>query len=546
MKRIFLSGLCTLLCFSLLAQGTLEAEFAALINAVPSEITLSKSSFRQNLRVDPAKPYTLFVEQVEGEGRSQDLASAEINLAFVQRTGGGRASGGKLPVVIYADPASVLITNEDGELDYADEFELITNGVDNAREIEAIVARILPLARQAFERSANLPTDIPGLQKYLSERVVDVVAEDEKYIQTLKFGADGLATYTLGGSGNNELNAITEFIVGDLQELKTELKPRGGLLELRLLAREGREYVEVREADRKRFNRDLSLVFADYATAQLVNQAFRKLIPLAATRDAQATPKLSSVAQAATQLLATIGASPDAESSQSFTLQGCTAVHNLEERGSTNTKTESKFDFSDIDSTELELRARGSSIELLLSTHDRERYIAVLENGAPDGYQNSLGLKLAGPTAAKLALAAAEYLTEHCKGSQRKVDMSAAIALANVKRFAEGEDEQTLTAVPDKTCSYTLVLTERTGSRSTVTKYFFNLGDLDPRAVEIKISGTEVELEYGTRGSADLVEEVAADGDRSFEDQLTIRFASVENARVFQRSIETVMEGCAR
>ncbi len=530
------------------AQTTSGAGLATKLDAlqalVPTEVTAAKDLIDQKLSYEAATPYLLTVTQVEGTGKRVSTTVAKVNLALVRRVRIGDGRGSRLPVTVFGNAENILVGEPDGgRQSYEGEFDLLASNTDNARAIVALLEEILPLAKSKYEELSQMPADAPGLRAFIAERIHRVASGKDDYTQTLTFDeATGSGTLSLSGSGTREAKIETVFIVGDMQDRGIKLDNRSGLVTLTVPARSGREYVQVSEDGELSFDDEVVLRFDDYGEAQLVNDAFGKLIVLADERSKATASLFGTTASAGAALEAAFAKTDIIDTKQTFTGE-CAASLELSTSGRSSSLEVFDFHFADFDPRGVEVKPRKGYVSLVLNTRDKDPFVKHVEEGELKGFDRSAELRFSSALAARDALAAIEYLTEKCPPAVGKVSLADATASATIPRFGEGEDEQVF-AKADKECVYVLTLVERTGSKVKETQTTFSLKDLDPRASAVKVQGSKAYVNYGARRGERIIDVVRDGGDQRYEDELSIRFLDVQTAREFKAAFEEAINGC--
>ncbi len=526
------------------STADLIAKVEQLRALLPARVTAGREEIDQRLDFESATPYLITVSQTEGTSSRTETTVAKVNLALLRRVRVGDGRGLRLPVTVYGEGNNLLVGSEDGSrLRYQNAFDLLAADTDNARALVALIEEILPLAKAAYGAAAAIPADAAGLETFIAERVRPVAAGREDYTQALTFdGAEGTGTLKLTSAGVRSESSDVVFVVADLQDRGLRPEARGGLVTLTLPVRRGREYVQVDEGGEVSFGDEVVLRFGDYGDAQAVSEAFAKLIPLAVEqrRAPGSLPQSTSAAAAVLRAAFAKTSLPDAKQ----TIAGdCRATVELANAGRITSVETYDFNFADLDPRAIEVRGRRGYVSLVLNTRERDSYVKRTADGAVKGFDRNVELRLSSAPAARDAVAAVEYLAEHCPPAVAETSLADAVQSANVKDFGEGDAEQVL-AEADTECGYVLTLGERVGSRTRETQTTFSLRDLDPRSATLKVLGDGVFVGYGSRRGERLIDVVRDGGEQRYEDDVSVRFADVQSAREFMAAFAQAIEGC--
>lgn len=527
-------------------DGSLSAKLEALKALLPEEVQAGKDFVEQELEIDAEKPYVVTVTQTEGTGKRIDVAAARVNLALLRRVRFGSGRGDRLPVTLFAAEESIAVSDEDGDVKYVSDFDLLADDSDNARAIVALVDEILPLARAAYDAATGMPEGAEALRAFIAARVTDVDDGDDEYAQALAFDpADGTGTLTVAGSGNRDRESVYRFILADLQGRTAEIDARSGLVEVTLPALRGREYIELREEGELDFEKEVVFRFEDYDDALLVKASFAALIALADEARRAATASFGSAAEAYGALAAALARTEIPDVSQS--LEGeCAAVLTRTESGRATEEMRYDFAFGDVDGRTIGIDPGRGAIDMTLSVKGKEKYIRATEDGTSDGYVDDVELTFTSSTDAYAALQAAEYLAGNCPDPVESAPLSEGdlVRVANISQFPGNEDEQSLALDGGEACNYVLVFTERSGSKSEETETHLSLRDLDARQYDLDIRGDKVEVTFGTRRGERVIDVLEGDGDQEYKDEVAFRFADVLTARRFLAGMHAAIVGC--
>jgi len=548
MKNLFLLSIC--ICGALATGFAQDATLVALVEQLgtelPKAVPTTRNEVEQSLTYDEAAPYRITVTQVELARKRSEEVVAEINLGLVRRARTD-SERGSMGVMLTGFGTPIARITEDGEPEgYEEEFRLLAESPGDARSIEGILAKILPLAASQFEADNALPTDETALRGYISERIGEAAAADgDGYAQTLSFdAATQLSSLTREALDDGD-GATYNFYFSDLSARGISIDERSDLLELTVETDRGVDFIEEVETDGDRsFSDEVNLYFIDLQRAAQAKAALEALIPLASARVEAAQKQYPSTTEAASALTELVGAAQVLELEQSMS-GGCDAVVTAVESGRTVEEHIYSFSFSDLDARRSEISARRGALGLTVPTRRDDDLITHTEDGVPDGFADELALSFGDPAAARAARRAVTYLSETCSGDVAAPSQTEWLALLTLPELDEGETQQAA-SFGETPCDLLITQVEARGSRVEEMLYEVNLGDLDVRSIALSTRGSAVSLEVTTIREEELIRETEDGEDVQYTDELPLRVTGLKAAKQVRAGLEAMIEGCSR
>ncbi len=525
--------------------GALSSKLDRLVESVPTEILAGKDSYRQSVSYDDAAPYRLTVALEEDGGRGGE-SRAEVNLGLIARARTAASKRDRLPVLLATDGVASIQTFEDGEADgYVRDTEILSSGVDNAREIAALLTEILPLAKAAWEADAAVPDDTKALEGYLAERIGTVGDGRDVLEQRLTFGDEGSATLTISGPGNRDAETTYSFRMGDLQYRTLATSSRGDVVTLTADTRKGRGFIREVTADRSGFEDELELRFPDYDKALLSARALEKLIPIATAAAEKRLPTFADTA-AAFQELKTVAGRTEVENVKQHLTGGCVANLEVTESEDEVTKTNYGFDFADLEASTIAITPSRGAVLVEAGTKNRQDFVLSTEEGEDGRYTDKLTLRFADPVAAERAQLAVVTLAKTCPTAPAAPSLSATLALATARDIHGENNQQTFTQAGSGDCAVQLTLVETGRKSAEETVSTFNLSDLDPRSAEINVRSTTVSVTYSTVKREEIIKTLDNGADQRFTDAINFLLPDVQAAKRFAAGMESAIGGCSK
>ena len=179
---------------------------------------------------------------------------------------------------------------------------------------------------------------------------------------------------------------------------------------------------------------------------------------------------------------------------------------------------------------------RGDALRVMLLSPNTPS-VRLTDDGEPDGYEEEFGILASDVDNARAMEPLIAQLLPLAEGAYAE---ATAIPddLPALQEFLAGAVGETYDG--DDVYEQTLAFAETPGEatatvggsavRDELQRYAFRLGDLEPRQVEVDERGHAIEVTAATRRGADLVAHTDEDGEREFEDELTLYFPDYESA----------------
>ena len=190
---------------------------------------------------------------------------------------------------------------------------------------------------------------------------------------------------------------------------------------------------------------------------------------------------------------------------------------------------------------------------MVLNTNRAAEYIGHTENGELEDYEDELLLYFDSWDEAIIAEDVLKFLIEHFEEKMPDVEnlpaitLEEALALLKPKVGAvinRGDNyDQFLELLETETSTIKLTKVESDSKKSTEFIFEFSTIDLNKRSIDVKVSGSRVWAELGTKSSEKLVK-VYEDGQvQNYRDDVEIETAEIESAKdivaIFKRLVES-------
>jgi hypothetical protein len=211
-----------------------------------------------------------------------------------------------------------------------------------------------------------------------------------------------------------------------------------------------------------------------------------------------------------------------------------------------NTETRSwVFYLSDIDPSGISFKAKGKSIIVSMETLQSQKFITYYENGKIDGYTEEIDLSMNEVDMARTFLETLREKIAGCEVTQtawENRDQAFSWLVNNVTQATGDEirwDQKFSQGNRDYLVDFEATSTNSKGEQES-SRYVFDLTDIDPLKLDLKISGTSLMVEVPVREGKRFVLVETPSGN-SFASELLIHAGDIELARQLFSALKYVV-----
>jgi hypothetical protein len=438
---------------------------------------------------------------------------------------------------------------------YVAKFNLPAYDNDAAKTlIEALKNAI-----SACEGQANVcaaPTTFAEAAKQVQTLIGAVTVDDKETNQQLQFDKNVSTLTTLTITENAKGKSTEQTFVFDLADLadnKVKFQIAGKLLKINLFARNGNLIQKTENGKCASNADDFSLLANSIEQAKCLTKSLQTLI--ATARD-EADKRLPALADANTALqLATAQISTfeqcNLRREQSLMPQ-CLATYKTTantEGGKKSDAWEYAVNLADLNARAIDLKTAGNSFAITARLRDNQNLVKVVKNGELQNYDNELTLYVRNTEAAKLLQHALKKAAETCPrsasvGCDKKGAAALDCAVKNISTVKQGatETSQKLERLPENAHKLRFSTETSKGKTTETTEYEWNMRDIDPRRIELKVSGKAVEVQLMTKNNEKIIK-VNKGEKTEYVGKIDIGAVDIESGRLLQAVFQQAVEG---
>ena len=545
MKK-YLTYCLILLPFLTQAQGNLKASLDKVKSYV-KEIKLEKSTINQQLTYDAGKPYDvkLAVTTSDSKGKSTEEIY-EFNLGLmgdVKRS----ASSKEMKIEVGTQKGlKVIRYTKGGEMqNYESKFEILSENIDDARELEKNLKDAITAAKTAWESSVKLPKDdLAALQSWLEQNIKDVSVDKLTVKQSLKKGSpykDRAILISEENDGKKTTELQSEFSWGDFNEGGAELKISGK--EVSVIAKSKNDYIKTQQGSvMKGYDDEVKFSASTPTEGSVLLMAIQKIIPLAKKELQARLPKVASKEEGFKILKEKIKDFKVNESSYTQKIESsCTTTYTLKSDVKGKSVEESfKFNFGDL--SDYKLSVSKEVVKISAKVMESKKYIQYTKDGALQNYDNSVDFMAGDIEDARYLMEALPAISKGCKSTITAGDIS--WLSIKLKAIENPKQELAIQEGGDR-CKWKLTSTVADSKKSVETVSEWNLYDIDPKKIDIDVSGKTVGVTAYTLNKEKFIKQTK-DSKPSFASEINLVVSNIEDAQKGVATFKSLVEGCKK
>lgn len=540
MKKILKFGL-VFLPFLSQAQGSLKASLDKVKSYV-KEIKLEKSTVNQQFSYADATPYDIkiAITNTDSKGKSTEEIY-DFNLGLmgeVKRS----ASSKEMKVELSSQKSQKVIRyTKGGEMqNYENKIELLSENIDDARELEKSLKDAITAAKTAWEASIKLPKeDLGALQIWLEQNVKDVTAEKQSFKQSLKKSSTYKDRATLNSEENDGKKTTemqSDFSWGDLNEGSAELKISGK--EIYVSAKAKNDYIK----NQKGYDDEVKIYAQTPSDGSVLQMAIQKIIPVAKKELQARLPKVTTKEDGFKILKDRIKDFKVNESSYTQKLApSCLTSYSLKSDVKGKSVDETfKFNFGDL--SDYKLSVSKEVIKITSKVVDNKKFIQYTKNGTLENYDNSVDFIVGDLEDARYLAEAFPAISKGCKSNVTAGDFNWLVG--KLKSIENPKQELVLQDGGDK-CKWKFTSNMGESKKSVETISEWNLYDIDPKKIDIDISGKTVGVTAYTLNKEKFIKQTK-DSKPGFSSEINLIVNDIEDAQKALATFKSLVEGCKK
>ncbi|MEN0050614.1 MAG: hypothetical protein AAF806_26350 [Bacteroidota bacterium] len=541
-KYIFLL-LFSLIATSVTAQKQELLDQLKLLRQEVSDVDLGRYLYDQQLEYNPTEPTEITIDITETDTKrdKSESLSAVLNLALLNKNMVRRVSTKNEMKVVLKARKAIFQIYEEGEWDgYDNEFEIICQDIDAAKNLEKILEETIVAAGTYWKTAYAIPETVDDLIGMLTEAIGDVEIGESSIEQRMQSDKDYMDIMDMKQSKKSAMSY--QFSLGDLEVKSVDYEIKSDKVFVEVNTAKDRKFILVEEEGELEYGDELQFFMSKPAQASQFVKLLKQAIPLCDSLIELRLPKPKDQVVAARLMQSLLIPYGFNETSYTQAINtDCRATYTISEEGEKETESLSyQFNWGDLDRKSKEIKLGKEQIEIALNMKGRNKYIEVRENDELKAFESSLSLYAPTVEAARSIISIVDSIIVGCP-----VELMAKNAkwldreLAAITEIEE-DLSQNLSVAADDPCQMTLTVNDKEDSE----QYEFNLSDISMKSLELSIKGKTIELSMETKNDEESINYYDEKGDLSYKDELEFFFARVDAGRTALLTFKALGEGC--
>lgn len=528
------------------SQGNLKASLDKVKSYV-KELKTEKTSVNQQLSYSDTTPFNVKVVITNTDAKGKSIEETyEFNLGLmgeVRRS----VSSKEIKIEMNSLKGQKVVRYSKGEImqNYENKIELLSDNIDDARELEKSIKEAIIMAKAAWESSVKLPKDdLGGLQSWFEQNVKEVTAEKKVFKQSLRKSGtykDRASYYLEENEAKKNIETQSDFSWGDLNDGSAELKISGK--EIYVTAKAKNDYIRnLQGGILKGYNDELKFYASNPSEGSMLLMAIQKIIPAAKKELQTRLVKVASKEEGFKILKDRIKDFKINESEYALKIaQTCLTTYNLKSdiKGKA-IEEDFKFNFADL--IDYKLSVSKELIKISAKVIDSKKYIQYTKDGTLQNYDSKIDFIFGELEDARYSIEALPAISKGCKNSVIAGDFN---WLVNKLKAIENPKQELVLQEGGDKCKWKFTSTVSESKKSLETVLEFNLYDLDPKKIEIDVSGKIVGVTGSTLNKEKFIKQ-SKEGKPSFGNEVNFIINDIEDATKALATFKSLVEGCKK
>jgi outer membrane protein OmpA-like peptidoglycan-associated protein len=518
-------------------------EALAAVKQYVKDIKLEKETVSQKLESAPDDPLEMTLTNSITNAKGQSTTdSYRFNFAFFDLSSIKRdASKKQLAMELKTTEGLKAIgVTKNGKADkYTNELVILCDNADDARDLEKALKDVVTQAKKAWEASTKIPTDYPGLWRYIETNVQPFTAQGidaqvkAKQNTTLDDRLDVEYTKTEGKKTEEYLYSVS---VGDLLESGLKIDVSGN--EVAFVASTANKAAFVSETKNKKmeYSTELRILMASPSQAKKMQLAFMKLIPLARKQLQNRLPKNTNGSFDGLQQITSFSTN-NSQYDQTISADClCSYTSNQIEKGKTKGQSY-LFNFSDL--TDFKLDIDNDLAKVTATTLEKLEFVAKTEKNERK-FERNIEFIFADVEKARYFLAHMSSLSAKCKENLKPETFDWLVN--KLKNAGVNNISQSLSIQEGgNRAKWRFAVTETGAKKSNETVYEFNCFDLDMTKLDFTAKDQNLLLKIPTKKKEKLIKQTT-DGKNTFTGETSFTLTNAEDAKKINVTIREIVQ----
>lgn len=401
--------------------------------------------------------------------------------------------------------------------------------------------------------------EFEGIVSEIQSNLVEVQTGDETYTHEIEIISHSVLKYTqveVDQKGNRE-ELVYEFNVADLDPYVVREETKQDIIYLSLTVDNGQKFIkEYENGEVKGYVSNMLMVTKNIDNARIIKDLVKKAIPIA---EKIMNNKLSveTYPEMEKWMVDNIVNAESGSKSYNQTLvaledfPGNVRLIQTEITSKSSNEKQYIFNLADININSLKFNISGSSFSLDFETKRKQKLIKVLDNGAPDGFDDEIEIFTNNVEEARDLK---NILTKAVPLAEDKVEESIqkfetlSTALDYLKKYVLNIDygDESMEQSVEGDCLIKFTQIDADAKSTQKIEAQLNLIDINGNLIDYDVSSDKMFVEFTTKESLDLLKMHENDQFDGYDDEFKIYAENIEVARRIKAALTDAIKICER
>ena len=468
-----------------------------------------------------------------------------------------KVSGIQLSVTVETNGNKPYIkyTKNNEQQSYGNDFEIVTDDVDQARNIIAAFST-------AIDKSKLVIPDFGTLQKsldFITKNTSDLTLEKKTLKQAINFipgnGTKSVFTYAEPDSKGKSIEERYEFYLNDLDTGNLNFKVSGKKISIVCLSKNKTKFIKYyKDNILQDYQNEIGILTADIETSREMVEAFKSAI-----RGSQTKPsEWKSIGEAIDYLTKTlIGETIGSDIFKlNFSSISPEPLNVRYVQGKTDSKgvmSEESFEFYPymLDPGTVKIGSGGKYLTIEVSVSGKKLFVKTFKEGKQQAFDDKIELMAFDSRQAQEISEAIKYIGNSKPKDKVWSDKQSVIKfitenVGDIK--SEGKEvKQKIGLVNNDPCRISLTVSSTDDKGKTTDEiYEFTLTDMNKALVDLKVSGKKIEVTIPCKNKEKLVKVYKNGEQQAWGSEAKLEAADVETARNVAGAFRSAITQCEK
>ena len=531
-----------------------ETEFNTVLNKIAADLKTvqnSKSTFNQKITSEQLGVILFNSSETNSKGKTKEIIY-QLNLSDID-VNTIRPLTKKdvimVQMIVKNNQKMIKKIENNEKISFVNKMFILANNIDNARVLTDLFKKISPISNQITENRLSL-SGYDDRLAWLQKNIVDVSLINTTFNQNFIASENNIGNVTFSSSivkKKSTKNKKSQFNLSNINPNTIFFKSKGSEFILSLETKRKLKTIKIFEDDeQKNYTNVLKINCSDVENARDLQKVIKDIIPLAKKKFSDSYVEVLSLeegVEVANNKIETITTNKRTIH-QSFSKNLVSTFSKKIIDPKKEIEFIYNFNFIDINKDDIEVSINGTEVLLILKTNFKNKFIKQVENDELQNYTNKIEIfcnsieeayRLKNTFAKIIGLHDSKQL-EKLKYSNIEEGVSELkknIFGVKVDKYTYEQSISLKEENENKILKLTNVKISEKKSEENIQE--FNLFDVNPKSIEIVVSGKKVMVKFYTNFQEKIIKTYKDGNIKSYTNQATIFSTDIENARKIKR-----------